>query len=179
MKWFEKIRVMREMEGLKQGVFAKELGILQKEVSVLESGGKKFLPERYITYLIDKNYDLNSLFDDTLPLQKLSYSVGKVSEEESVYNTNSKRQLSDEEVKVLLNDLIAQYNENDYRGIEGIMSKISPSHILLYIKNNLDTLKRLDGFEMIINNDSRFQRIEATLGKLVIEFGEIKELKKN
>jgi len=179
MEWFKKIRLMREMEGLKQGVFADELGILQKEVSVLESGGKKFLPERYITYLIDKKYDLNSLFDETLPLQKLSDDVRKVSEESAVYSTKSLDNISIEERNALINDLIIQYNENNYRGIEGILNKISPNHLLHFIKENLETLKRLDGFEVIINNDSRFQRIEATLGKLVIEFGEMNELKKN
>lgn len=178
MEWFRKIRLMREMEGLKQGVFADELGILQKEVSVLESGGKKFLPERYITYLIDKKYDLNSLFDESLPLQKLSDDVRKVSEETAVYSTKTLDNISDGERDMLINDLITQYNENNYRGIEGILNKISPSHLLHFIKENLETLKRLDGFEAVINNDSRFERIEATLGKLLIQFGEM-EVKKS
>ena len=174
MKWFKKIRVMREMEGLKQGVFADELGILQKEVSVLESGGKKFLPERYITYLIDKNYDLNSLFDENLPLQKNSYDVRKVSEEAAVYDTKGLDNINEGKRDILITNLITEYNENNYSGIEGILNTINPNHLLHFIKDHIETLKKLDGFETIINNDSRFERIEASLGRLIIQFGEMK-----
>ncbi|UJH69132.1 hypothetical protein L0P89_07935 [Muricauda sp. SCSIO 65647] len=50
---------------------AKALGLSQNNVSKLELGQKKFIPNKYILFLMEKGYDINSIFNDKLPLQKL------------------------------------------------------------------------------------------------------------
>lgn len=68
---FKKIKKARKELGLTQTEMAKALGLSQNAVSKLESGQKKFIPNKYILYLQEKGYDINSIFNDQLPLQKL------------------------------------------------------------------------------------------------------------
>lgn len=72
MEWFEKLVSLRETLGFKQGEFASILKTSQKELSSLESGKKTFLPKWYLNYLLDNDYDLNSLYNKNLILTKIS-----------------------------------------------------------------------------------------------------------
>lgn len=72
MKIFEKIKQARQDLGLTQSDMAKALGLSQNAVSKLESGQKKFIPNRYISFLHEKGYDINSIFSNNLPLRKLT-----------------------------------------------------------------------------------------------------------
>ncbi len=71
MKWYSKLLELREHLGIKQGDFAVILNTSQKELSALERGKKTFLPNWYLSYLIENKYDLNSLYDERLKLSKL------------------------------------------------------------------------------------------------------------
>ncbi len=71
MNAYKKIKKARQELGLTQTDMAKALGLSQNAVSKLESGQKKFIPNKYILYLQEKGYDINSIFNDKLPLQKL------------------------------------------------------------------------------------------------------------
>lgn len=64
MNTHERIKEAREILGLNQSQFAKAVGVTQKDVSLIESGNKKFIPNKYISFLVSKNFDLNWLFED-------------------------------------------------------------------------------------------------------------------
>lgn len=59
----KKIKDARLLLGKTQGQVASESGLLQKEISKIESGVRKFIPNQYIEYLYQQNIDLNSIFD--------------------------------------------------------------------------------------------------------------------
>jgi len=65
---FHKIKKARSILKLNQADFAKEVGASQKDVSLLEKGKNKFIPNKYIIFLLQKGFDLNSLFDDSREL---------------------------------------------------------------------------------------------------------------
>ena len=67
----DKIKEGREKLGLSQRQFADLIGVTQNSVSLIEGGQKKFVPNAYIEFLYQKGYDINTLFDDNLPLSKL------------------------------------------------------------------------------------------------------------
>ncbi len=71
MDAFKKIKNARKELGFTQTDLAKALGLSQNDVSKLESGRKKFIPNKYILFLMEKGYDINSIFNDKLPLRKL------------------------------------------------------------------------------------------------------------
>ena len=87
MKIFEKIKQARKELGLTQSDMAKALGLSQNAVSKLESGQKKFIPNSYILFLYEKGFDINSIFNDKLPLGKLQIGTTP----ESQYNNGSSR----------------------------------------------------------------------------------------
>ncbi|MFY0714091.1 helix-turn-helix domain-containing protein [Seonamhaeicola sp. NFXS20] len=86
MKSFEKIKASRERLGLNQSQFAKAVGVTQKDVSLLESGRKKFIPNKYIDFLIENDFDLNSVFNEDLDL-KMNYNdnIDQLKENTTVY----------------------------------------------------------------------------------------------
>lgn len=63
MELHHKIRLVRKELGLNQVELSEKLDISQNEVSRMESGKKKFVPNYFIQFLIDNNFDLNSFFD--------------------------------------------------------------------------------------------------------------------
>ena len=71
LKSHEKIKQVRNQLGLSQVEFAEQVGVVQNDVSKLEKGQKKFIPKKYIDFLIENNYDLNTVFNDNLVLSKL------------------------------------------------------------------------------------------------------------
>lgn len=85
MKIHEKIGKYLEENYAKQLDFANDLGISQKDVSKMVSGQKKFIPNEYFEFFMRKGYDLNTLFDDDLPLKKVSEDKKTVSEPKARY----------------------------------------------------------------------------------------------
>ncbi|MDO3641941.1 S24 family peptidase [Mucilaginibacter sp. L3T2-6] len=59
----ERLKIARKLLGINQGDAAIGAGLKQKDVSMMESGAKKFIPNEYILFLSDKGIDMNSLFD--------------------------------------------------------------------------------------------------------------------
>jgi DNA-binding XRE family transcriptional regulator len=89
MTEFEKVREARRDLGLKQGEFADVVGVSQKELSVLENGGKKFLPKEYISFLHQAGFDINTLFDDNQPLKMRLPEAHFTSEPSAKYQSPS------------------------------------------------------------------------------------------
>lgn len=71
MSVYEKIKEARNILGLKQSELADIIGVSQKDVSKVESGQRKFIPQEYIRFFVDYGFDLNSIFDDQAALKKL------------------------------------------------------------------------------------------------------------
>lgn len=118
MNQFDKIRVARTELGLNQSDFASVVGVSQKDVSKLESGMKKFMPKEYIQFLMKHNYDINTLFDDEIPLQKLKKEEDIVMEPKAIYlqrtdklQKNQMIPLFNLEAAAGLVDLFQHYNE--------------------------------------------------------------------
>jgi phage repressor protein C with HTH and peptisase S24 domain len=57
----DRIKQAREQTGLNQQEAAKLSGLIQKDISLLEAGKKKFIPTEYIQFLYKKGVDLNWL----------------------------------------------------------------------------------------------------------------------
>lgn len=81
----EKIKEFRNQIGMGQADFADALGVKQNDVSKIENNQKKFIPNSYIMFLQEKGYDLNTFFDDDLPLKKLSNEDKIISEPKARY----------------------------------------------------------------------------------------------
>lgn len=119
MNAYKKIKEARELEGLKQSEMADILGISQNNISKLESGQAKFIPNSYIEFLASKGYDINTLFNDDLPLQKLNYQFHSLMESRPMYMRAPdepllnmlKRSLSFQR-KEQVTDLFDRFNEN-------------------------------------------------------------------
>jgi transcriptional regulator with XRE-family HTH domain len=92
MNTFDKIREARELLGLNQTQFAEKVGVTQKDVSNLEAGNKKFIPNKYIDFLLNSHFDLNSVFDPTSDLKKMT--VTKVDEPTKVYKLRTDNNVS-------------------------------------------------------------------------------------
>ena len=85
MQTYEKIRQYLEQNYAKQLDFANDLGISQKDVSKMVSGQKKFIPNEYFAFFIQKGYDLNTLLDDEQPLKKIKQTEKEVHEPKARY----------------------------------------------------------------------------------------------
>ncbi len=81
MDIFQKIKKARKELGLTQADMAKSIQLSQNAISKLESGQKKFVPNEYITFLHEKGYDINSIFDNKAPLRKLDDFMSGASSE--------------------------------------------------------------------------------------------------
>ncbi len=66
MELHEKLKLIRKLLGLTQEQMAKQSNIPRKEISLLETGDRKFVPKEYIIFLIKNNIDINSLYDDAI-----------------------------------------------------------------------------------------------------------------
>lgn len=67
MNW-DKLKQIRELKGLSQGDASDISGLKQKDISLLETGKKKFIPEEYILFLYNLGVDINSLYIDNIPI---------------------------------------------------------------------------------------------------------------
>lgn len=68
MIW-SKLKEIRDLKGYSQGEMSELSGIIQKDISLLEAGKKKFIPQEYIQFLYKLGVDINSLYDDDAILQ--------------------------------------------------------------------------------------------------------------
>lgn len=66
-----KLKIARGLIGHTQDNAARESGLMQKDVSLLENGKKEFIPNEYILYLKKHKIDLNSIFDEAIQLPSL------------------------------------------------------------------------------------------------------------
>jgi transcriptional regulator with XRE-family HTH domain len=61
---YPRFRLAREMLGLSQKDIEAAIGIGQGDISLLESGNKKFVWPEYLTFLSKKGIDINSIFNE-------------------------------------------------------------------------------------------------------------------
>lgn len=61
---FDKLKAIRISLGYSQAEASALSGIKQKDISLLESGAKKFIPNEYILFLYKNGVDINTIFDD-------------------------------------------------------------------------------------------------------------------
>ncbi|SJN38448.1 hypothetical protein FM120_11255 [Sphingobacterium faecium PCAi_F2.5] len=89
MKW-DKLKTIRELLKYSQGDMSDKTGIKQKDISLLEGGKKKFIPNEYIHFLYNENVDINSIYDDNLPIRfrKNDYSPKPTDEIEAFRDAN-------------------------------------------------------------------------------------------
>lgn len=146
MTAYEKIREVRKQLGLKQGEIAGILGIHQRDVSKLENGSKKFIPNAYLEFLVEKGYDVNTLFDDKIPLKKLSEEKNSLEEPQEKYISKTDQ--------TLINQVI---------GYLGLQNKAQLVDYLKQVSENK-------------SQDTRLKRLEILYAKTLLELGEIKEL---
>ncbi|TZF81784.1 hypothetical protein FW774_17155 [Pedobacter sp. BS3] len=69
---YEKLKAIRMLLGLSQSEASALSGIQQKDISLLEKGNKKFIPNEYILFLYKQGVDINSLFDDNREIEVYS-----------------------------------------------------------------------------------------------------------
>lgn len=69
-----KIKKAREMLKLTQVAVADLSGVSQRNISDMENGIKKFIPNEYIQFLHINGIDINSIFDDSFDV-KLKNSI--------------------------------------------------------------------------------------------------------
>ncbi|WP_437918406.1 S24 family peptidase [Sphingobacterium sp. LRF_L2] len=67
MNW-DKLKIVRELLGYSQAEISEKTGIKQKDISLLEGGKRKFIPNEYILFLYNQHIDINSIYDDSLPI---------------------------------------------------------------------------------------------------------------
>ena len=63
MDIYKKLKAAREMLGLNQRDAAKHANVSQRDISMLENGNKKFVPNEYIQFLNNNGIDINSIYD--------------------------------------------------------------------------------------------------------------------
>lgn len=72
------------MLGKNQTEAAKASGLVQRDISMLENGDKKFIPTAYIYYLHNSGIDINSIFsDEPLKMRSAIKLSGEISPSES------------------------------------------------------------------------------------------------
>ncbi len=67
----QKLKMARLLIGDNQLTASKKSGTLQKDISLMESAKKKYIPIQYLTYLLESKIDLNTLFNEKKELEKM------------------------------------------------------------------------------------------------------------
>jgi phage repressor protein C with HTH and peptisase S24 domain len=106
MNVYQKIKQAREILGQTQSEFARNVGATQKDVSKIELEAKKFIPNKYIEYLISENFDINTLFNSTLDLSK-NYPKDIVQEAASIYKNKTDINLTKQQIPLYQVEAIA------------------------------------------------------------------------
>lgn len=159
MEAYLKIKQAREILGLNQSEFATAIGTTQKDVSLIESGNKKFIPNKYIEFLIEKGFDINSLFDFSESIEKLHDNI--VDQSKITYNhTKTDR--------IILEQKIPLYELEAVAGVLPILQELQSQipRDYLYIPN----APRCDG-AIYATGDSMYPRLKSgdILGFKIIE----------
>jgi len=68
MTVYDKLKEARNILGLSQSEAAFKANLKQKDLSLLEGGNKKFVPEEYIQFLYNEGIDINSIYDLRKPV---------------------------------------------------------------------------------------------------------------
>src|ERR1700677_2313749 len=61
----QRLKIARKLIGYSQKDAAIRAGLEQKDISLLETGGKKFIPNEYIQFLYNEGIDINSIYNDS------------------------------------------------------------------------------------------------------------------
>lgn len=64
-----KLKAAREVLNLSQSEASRLSGLVQKDISLLEAGKKKFIPKEYIHFLYSNGIDINSIYIDEIELK--------------------------------------------------------------------------------------------------------------
>ncbi len=161
MKAYQKIKEAREQMGLNQSEFARAVGVTQKDVSILESGNKKFIPNQYIKYLLNSSFDLNSIFDDHSELRKKSFTT--INEPTSVY-----RMRTDSDITT---QLVPLYNLEATAGLVELFRNHSDDQPIDHI--SIPNLPKCDGAVFAVG-DSMYPLLKS--GDIVM-YKEIKNMR--
>lgn len=161
MKAFDKIKKARELMGLNQSEFASKVGVTQKDVSILENGNKKFIPNQYIEYLLNSSFDLNSIFDDQSDLRKKE--VTEVNEASSVYRMRTDNYINSQ--------LVPLYNLEATAGLVELFQNHADNQPINHI--NIPNLPKCDGAVFAVG-DNMYPLLKS--GDIVM-YKEIKNIK--
>ncbi|MCH4824264.1 XRE family transcriptional regulator [Gramella lutea] len=145
---FDKIKEARELLGLNQTSFAEKVGVSQKDVSNLEAGNKKFIPNKYIGFLLQNNFDLNSLFDPTKELCRKSMT--QVKEPTKVYKLRTDTDIDTQ--------LIPLYNIEASAGLVELFRNQGESEVIDTIK--IPNLPKVDG-ALYVTGDSMYPLLKS------------------
>ncbi|WP_252723727.1 S24 family peptidase [Winogradskyella psychrotolerans] len=151
MKSFEKIKQSRERLRLNQSQFAKAVGVTQKDVSLLESGNKKFIPNKYIDFLIAKDFDLNTVFNDDLDLQmKNSPNNKQLNENTTVYKLRTDKNYEEQSIPL--------YNIEATAGLVNLFQNNSDQRPIDTI--SIPNLPKCDG-ALYVTGDSMYPLLKS------------------
>ena len=98
MEIHEKIKHARLLLKQTQTEFANNIGVTQKDVSKIEKGDKKFIPNVYIDYLIKEGFDINTLFKSNLSLSKIVDI--KVNEATELYQLRTDKNIQKQSIPI-------------------------------------------------------------------------------
>lgn len=98
--FWDKLKAIRELLGYSQADISEKTGIKQKDISLLEGGKKKFIPNEYIHFLYNERIDINSIYDDSrtisfrnstfTPLANEEIDVTSISKVDNILHPKSK-----------------------------------------------------------------------------------------
>jgi len=124
MQIYHRVKEARKLLKMTQKELSDAIGISQKDVSLLESGKKSFIPTEYIQYLYTMNIDINSLYEkegevrfltdsnSTSNPEKDSVSIGAIETKKKFINllANDKdiAEILDLKVKTMVNLQLAE-----------------------------------------------------------------------
>lgn len=94
---YGKLKQIRELLGVSQTQASISSGIKQKDISLLETGQKKFIPSEYILFLYNLGVDLNTLFDDSLEISV--YNNAHTPDTRSIKGDNSHTNIANNHTK--------------------------------------------------------------------------------
>lgn len=81
----EKLKQVRTLLGLNQTQMADAVGMKQKDVSQLENGERKFIPNEVIRFMYESGIDLNSVFDPVAKVRKAETGLLVTSSDREAY----------------------------------------------------------------------------------------------
>ena len=142
-----KVQQARLNAGMNQTAFAKKLGLSQNDVWRMENGEKKFVSRAYIDFMLEQGYDLNSLFDNNLELQK---NMREITHEPNVDNHLKYSEIEKENYIPLFPDSFM----NNFTYFLNNQDEITPIDYL-YIPYSLQNLFQSEG-ALRVRGDSMY-----------------------